>query len=140
MTKTPLVLLLSTLACACLPQAMAQSQATSCPALPQSARVHWESNESGSVCRAMDAEGRQIFGLMFTDEPMRLARNLREEEGMVGSHEVRWYRPRVAGDTSGERRVATLELEDGSYAQIWIDAGSEGQLEQAFSLAQALQL
>jgi len=131
---TSLGLLLGTFA----PAAMA-----TCPHLPQGTDVQWEesSGQSHRVCRAIDADGNQLLGVMFTEgKPLKLSRRNRVEEGTIGGREVHWYRPEIAQADAAEKRVTVLELSDDRYAQVWIDANDPEQLRRALNLAARLAL
>ena len=106
-------------------QAASASAQQACPALPDGSPLRWErqAGDGFDVCRAMDAEGRQVFGVMLTGKPtVRLQRSHRVEEGMIGRYEMHWYRPTIAQDTGLEKRITVVELDDGRYAQFWVDA------------------
>jgi len=117
--------------------------AADCPTLPQGAGVQWEETEGKShkVCRAIDQDGTQLLGVMFTDsEPLKLRRRNRVEEGWVGQHVVVWYRPEIAEAGAAEKRITVVELDEDRYAQIWLDANDPDQLRRAMNLAQQLYL
>ena len=78
----------------------------------------------------MDEGGTQLLGVMLTPQPtVNLRRRNRVEEGMIGPHEVHWYRPEIAEPGAEEKRVTVIELGKDRYAQIWVDANfKEGQL------------
>lgn len=121
----------------------AAAQDATCPGLPSGAGLHWEQQAGNgfSVCRALDAAGRQVIGVMLTGQPtVNLRRRYREEQGTVGAYEVHWYRPELAVDTGEKKRVTVVELGGGRYAQIWVDAGSEEELQNALGLARGLAL
>ena len=139
MNKTIAVLLSLPLAF----QAASASAQQACPALPDSSPLHWErqAGDGFDVCRAMDAEGRQVFGVMLTGKPtVRLQRSHRVEEGMIGRYEMHWYRPTIAQDTGLEKRITVVELDDGRYAQFWVDAEDPAQLQSALGLAEGIAL
>lgn len=117
--------------------------AEACPPLPQNTELAWE--ESGGsdfkVCRAIDAEGTQLLGVMFSTEPkLNPRRRNRVEEGRVGNHEVHWYRPEIAQPGAAEKRITVIELGKNRYAQIWLDANDPDQLRRAMDLARKLPL
>mgnify|MGYP003582931026 CR=1 FL=1 len=120
----------------------ASAQDAACPALPSGSNLHWEQKAGTgfTVCRALDGE-RQVLGLMLTAQPtVNLQRRNREEEGRIGAHEVRWYQPEIAAQTGERKRVTIVELGDDRYAQVWIDATSDDELQQLLSLAQGIAL
>lgn len=120
----------------------AAQDAAVCPSLPPGSNLHWEAKAGAGfiVCRALDGE-RQVLGLMLTSQPtVNLQRRNREEEGSIGAHEVRWYQPEVAAQGAERRRITIVELGDDRYAQVWVDASSEDELQQLLSLAQGIAL
>lgn len=123
--------------------ASASAQQAACPALPDGSPLRWERQAGAGfdVCRAVDAEGRQVFGLMLTAKPtVRLQRNHRVEEGVIGRYEMHWYRPAIVENTGLEKRITVVELDDGRYAQFWVDAEDPAQLQRALGLAQGIAL
>jgi hypothetical protein len=123
---------------------LAVAQSASCPALPEGSGLHWESTagDGFDVCRAVDDNGRQLLGMLFSQKKpgVELARNQRQEEDSVGRYTTRWYRPRIADAEVPEKRITVLELEDGRYAQVWIDADSSQSLQRNLALARAIAL
>jgi hypothetical protein len=120
----------------------ATAQDTACPALPAGSSLHWEAKtgDGFTVCRALDGD-RHVLGLMMLAKPtVNLLRRNRVEEGHVGVHEVRWYRPEIATQSGELNRVTVVELGEDRYAQVWIDAGSDEELQQLFALAGSLAL
>ncbi|GAB3514054.1 hypothetical protein MNQ95_01425 [Pseudoxanthomonas daejeonensis] len=116
--------------------------AAACPSLPAGSNLHWEAKAGNgfTVCRALDGE-RQVLGLMLTSQPtVNLLRRNREEQGTIGAHEVRWYQPEVAVQGSERRRITIVELGDDRYAQVWVDASNDYELQQLLSLAQGIAL
>lgn len=114
-----------------------------CPALPADTPLHWEQQASAAftVCRALNAEGEQVFGVMLTERPtITPRRRNREEEARIGAYEMYWYKPDLAVATSEEKRVTVIELGKGRYAQIWVDAPDAGALQHALGLAQSMAL
>ncbi len=114
-----------------------------CPPLPQEAGLHWQHSGSRNftVCRAVDEGGTQLLGVMLTPQPtVNLRRRNRVEEGIIGPHEVHWYRPEIAEPGAEEKRVTVIELGKDRYAQIWVDANDPDQLRRALAVAQALAL
>jgi hypothetical protein len=118
------------------------AQEVACPTLPDGSGLHWEAKagDGFTVCRALDGN-RQVLGLMLTAAPtVNLLRRNREEEGHVGVHEVHWYQPEIATQSDALNRVTVVELGEDRYAQVWIDAGSDEELQQLFGLAGGLAL
>ena len=91
--------------------------------------------------RSPEDEGeRQVLGVMLTAEPVtKLARRNREEQGRVGAHAVHWYLPDVAQDV-GRKRITVIELGEDRYAQVWVEASSDAELQQLLTLAQGIAL
>lgn len=130
---------IATFLLALLPLAASAQQA--CPQLPPDSGLQWDvqPGDGFRVCRAVDPEGRQVFGVMLTSKPtLNPRRRNREEEAVIAGREVHWYRPEVATAAGGERRVTVVELDDDYYAQIWIDAPDRLQLRQAMNVAEHL--
>jgi len=120
----------------------AAAQDTACPPLPAGSNLHWEQQAGDGfiVCRAMEGE-RQVLGLMLTGQPtVNLLRRNREEEGTIGGHEVHWYQPEIAVQTGERKRVTVVELGKKRYAQVWVDATSDAELQGLLSLAQGIAL
>jgi len=122
--------------------APAAAQEAACPTLPAGSNLHWQ-QQAGSgftVCRALDGE-RQVIGVMLTSSPtVNLRRRNRQEEGSIGGREVHWYQPEIAEQVGERKRVTIVELGDKRYAQVWVDATSDDELQQLLSLAQGIAL
>lgn len=119
----------------------AAAQDVPCPGLPSGSNLHWEhkAGDGFILCRALDGD-RQVLSVMLTETPVtKLPRRNREEEGWVGTHQVRWYLPDVAQD-AGSKRITVVELGDNRYAQVWVDASSDAELQQLLLLAQGIAL
>ncbi|MBB6366464.1 hypothetical protein FHR56_001577 [Xanthomonas sacchari] len=135
-------------AAAALPAAAAiAQQAQNCPPLPPQSTLQWSerSDKGFIVCRASDASGRQVLGMMLTarDPKIPLQRTLREEKGAIDGEQVYWYRPDLGGaDLPGlaSRRIAVAELKKGQFAQVWIDAADTQELQTLQSLVQGLDM
>jgi len=134
MNKTIAPLLLLGL-CALPGTLLAQS---ACPTLPSGRNLHWESQQGPDfqVCRALDGQGEQVLGLMFTRKKpnVQLSRNQRREEGWVGSHPVYWYQPPIAEGGAAQKRITVLELEDGRYAQVWVEGRDPSEIQARLQL------
>jgi hypothetical protein len=118
------------------------AQDVACPALPGGSSLRWEAKagDGFTVCRALDGD-RQVLGLMLTAKPtVNLLRRNRMEEGQIGLHEVRWYQPEIAAQSGELNRVTVVELGEDRYAQVWIDATSNDELQQLIALAQGIAL
>lgn len=122
--------------------ATAQDAAGICPPLPAGSTLRWEAKTGNgfTVCRALEGE-RQVLGLMLTRQPtVNLLRRNREEEGTIGTHEVRWYQPEIAAQGAERRRITIVELGEDRYAQVWVDASNDAELRQLLTLAQGIAL
>ncbi|AKC85769.1 hypothetical protein [Pseudoxanthomonas suwonensis] len=120
----------------------AAAQEAACPALPAGSHLHWQqqAGDGFTVCRALDGE-RQVLGVMLTSQPtVTLRRRYREEQGAIGLHEVHWYQPEIVAPTSERKRVTVVELGKKRYAQVWVDAASDDELQQLLSLARGIAL
>ena len=137
------IALLLPLAFGCL-SAYAQAVPSSCPGLPADAGLQWETQvgEGFNVCRAMNANGQQILGMMFTHKKpgVPLLRNQRQGEGSIGRYDVYWYRPTIADPDVVEKRVTVLELEDERYVQVWVEANSTEELQRSLALMRGINL
>ncbi|AJC47888.1 MULTISPECIES: hypothetical protein [Xanthomonas] len=135
-------------AAAALPAAAATAQqAQNCPPLPPQSKLQWSerSDKGFIVCRASDADGRQVLGMMLTarDPNIPLQRTLREEKGAIAGEAVYWYRPDVGGvelPNQATRRITVAELKKDQYAQVWIDAADAQELQTLQSLVQGLDM
>lgn len=119
-----------------LPTAVAQS--ASCPELPGTSGLSWETVDGPdfTYCKAM-LDGRQAFSVMLRAESdFRERRSLREGEPvMIDGHEVHWYRGEVL---NGLVRETLIEFKDDTTAHIVLRASTEEQLAQDRSLAEQL--
>ena len=110
-----------------------------CPRLPGNSGLSWEarSSEAGDFCRALFADGSEAFGLYVTQKRnVSLARRNRAERGYtIDGHQVIWYRTEIAASPGIEARETNLELSDGRYAHIWLQAASLAELPARLQLA-----
>jgi len=121
--------------------APAFAQSSGCPALPAGSALHWEQTGTDTllICKALDDQGNQAFGVMLTAEPsMDPKRHNREEKGVIDGKEMRWYRTEIANRPDAQTRVAVVELDKDRYAQIWIDADSPAALQASMTTAERL--
>ena len=111
--------------------------ATSCPQLPANAGLAWEarSTADSDFCRALRSDGSEAFGLYITAEPSfePNSRN-RQESGRIDGRDVVWYRAEIATDPGVQAREALLQLADGRYAHIWLQADSADALAADYQL------
>ena len=106
-----------------------------CPQLPAGAGLSWESQAMGDsdFCRALRSDGSEAFGLYITPDPsFEPRRSMAEEPGRIDGREVRWYRAEIASAPGIEARETLLELNDGRFAHIWLQAGSAQDLATTF--------
>lgn len=122
------------------PMSLAQSL-SGCPALPIGTGLHWEQSGSASlvICKALDAQGTQAFGVMLTSKEPDGPSGAREEKGRIDGHKARWYRSQIANRPDAQTRMAVIELDDDRYAQVWIDAPTAADLETRMATVSSLQ-
>lgn len=121
------------------PACLAQS-ASGCPSLPVGTPLHWEQNGTSSlvICKAFDAQGAQAFGVMLTDRKPDKPSGAREEKSEIDGHKARWYHSRIATRPGAQTRMAVIDLGEDRYAQVWIDAPSEADLEARMATVRTL--
>ena len=118
-----------------------------CPPLPPTSGLQWNELAGADylVCKAVNAEGRQLVGIMLTtrDPAMALARDRRAEKGQIQQEDFYWYKLDLGGrEVPGmeSRRVTVVELGKRRYAQLWIDGANNDELASMQSLVQAMDL
>ncbi|MCC4599486.1 hypothetical protein [Xanthomonas melonis] len=118
-----------------------------CPPLPPASGLQWNELAGADylVCKAVNAEGRQLVGIMLTtrDPAMALARDRRAEKGQIQQEDFYWYKLDLGGrEVPGmeSRRVTVVELGKRRYAQLWIDGANNDELASMQSLVQAMDL
>lgn len=117
--------------------------AAACPQLDASSGLSWEYSGSNGAdfCRALRADGSEAFGMYISKEPtFSPKRGNREESDTMGGREVQWYRAELAGQPGIEARETLVKLDDGRSAHVWMQAGSEGQLQEAFEVTRRIDL
>ena len=122
------------------PLAHAQ-QADECPRLPGDTALTWTQRSSDAflICRAIDADGREAFGLYLAgSSPFQPARANREERGVVAGREIRWYRGEVAADPTTLVRETLVPLDNGQVMHVWLHARTADQLQYNQRLVEAL--
>jgi hypothetical protein len=111
--------------------------ATSCPQLPANAGLTWEarSTADSDFCRALRSDGSEAFGMYITAQPSfePNPRN-RQESGRIDGRDVVWYRAEIATDPGVQAREALLQLADGRYAHVWLQADSTDALASDYQL------
>ncbi|HRN61821.1 MAG TPA: hypothetical protein PK743_01735 [Luteimonas sp.] len=121
--------------------ALAQSSAENCPELPAGSGLDWDVTENtGFVyCKAIRDNGSQAFAVMLRAESsFRGERQLREEEGVIDGHKVRWYRSEIVLQPGMLVRETLVGLGRRSTAHIVVRATSEDQLADNRRLAEGL--
>lgn len=112
-----------------------------CPQLPAAAGLGWEARSSadGDFCRALRSDGSEAFGLYITAQPSfePNPRN-REESSDVAGRSVVWYRAEIATNPGVQARETLLQLTDGRYAHIWLQADSVDALAAGYRLLGSL--
>lgn len=115
---------------------------TRCPTLPANSGLAWERMDGGdyTFCKAIrDADGHQVLAVMITGEaPFRPRRGNRIQEGRIDGVHNWWYRSELSGTVGVEVRETLVELDRSHVAHISLRGGSEQELSQAISLAEAL--
>ena len=111
--------------------------ATSCPQLPANAGLAWEarSTADSDFCRALRSDGSEAFGLYISAAPnFEPNPRSRQESGRVDGRDVVWYRAEIATDPGVQARETLLQLADGRYAHIWLQADSAAALAADYQL------
>lgn len=125
-----------------LGQAPAQAAEENCPELPAGAPLAWDvvNGPDFVFCKAISqADGSQAFSVLIGPDPVfRADRALRERDGVIDGHRVRWYRGDVATRRDVHVREALVELGRRSNAHIVVRAESEEQLAHNRQLAEAV--
>ncbi|MDQ2701825.1 MAG: hypothetical protein M3Y70_03210 [Pseudomonadota bacterium] len=106
-----------------------------CPQLPAGSGLIWDSRNMGDsdFCRALDANGTEVFGLFISPEPAFKPRGTnRAESSNINGHDIRWYRAEIATQPGVEAREALVELADGRQAHIWLQAPSSADLANGY--------
>jgi hypothetical protein len=115
--------------------------ATACPQLPANAGLAWEarSTADSDFCRALRSDGSEAFGLYITAQPS-FEPNPRngKESGRIDGRSVVWYRAEIATDPGVQARETLLQLADGRYAHIWLQADSADALAIDYQLVGSL--
>ncbi|WP_024889842.1 hypothetical protein [Luteimonas huabeiensis] len=122
------------------PCALAQAPGD-CPTLPADAGLDWtrRASEAFLICRAVDADGREAFGLYLAERsPFEPRRTAREERGTVAGQDVHWYRGEDAADPAKLVRETLVTLEDGRVMHVWLHARDRDQLQRNQQLVERL--
>ena len=124
----------------CLPLPALAQVPNTCPELPASSGLSWESSagEDFLYCKAVREDGHQAFSVMLRAEsPFRERFALREEKGRIDGHNVRWYRGRLANEDAIVRETL-IELDDDLTAHIMLRVENQQQLADSLRLAETL--
>jgi hypothetical protein len=99
--------------------------------------LSWEarSTADSDFCRALRSDGSEAFGLYISDKPNfePNPRN-RQESGRIDGRDVVWYRAEIATNPGVQARETLLQLADGRYAHVWLQADSTGALAADYRL------
>lgn len=138
MTK-PLLVLPLLLAVAGTAHGQSAPAKTPCPSLPADVQLSWthKSNDQGDFCRAIRADGSEAFSVYLAPHsPFQPRRSARAEQSKIDGKDVHWYRSELPLTAGAVARETVLNLPDGRVGHIWIQAGSEDQLQQTFQQAE----
>lgn len=116
-------------------------EANACPQLEASTGLSWEyrGGDGADFCRALRADGSEAFGMYISKKPtFSPKRSDREESGAIGGQQVQWYRAELAGQPGVEARETLVKLHDGRTAHVWMQAGSQDQLQQTFQVTRGI--
>ncbi|QDH69689.1 hypothetical protein [Marilutibacter alkalisoli] len=122
--------------------AQAQDVQGGCPALPASTGLTWEYQNVGDAdfCRALREDGSEAFGMFISKDPaFSPKRSDRAEEGVIDGRKVTWYRSELAGKPDIIARETLLELGKNRTAHIWVQVGSQEQLQETYRQASSLE-
>lgn len=140
--NTPLRRLATCLGVALFCAAPAHAQeSTACPTLPANSTLQWEEvrNPDLLFCKAINADGAQQFTVMVSrDSPFKPVRSQRAEAGNINGQNTWWYRTEIATRPDLLAREAAIELADGNIAYFNVQAGSDADLQQAYSTVSGL--
>ena len=113
-----------------------------CPTLPANSGLGWDmiGGDGYTFCKAIrDEDGRQLLAVMITsDASFRPRRADRVQETVIDGERNWWYRSELSGTVGVEVRETLVELDRRHVAHISLRGGSEQELAQAMSLAEAL--
>jgi hypothetical protein len=99
--------------------------------------LSWEarSTADSDFCRALRSDGSEAFGLYISAKPNfePNPRN-RQESGRIDGRDVVWYRAEIATNPGVQARETLLQLADGRYAHVWLQADSTDALAADYRL------
>lgn len=113
----------------------------SCPRLPAGSTLQWQEirNPDLLFCKAMDANGNQLFSVMVSREsPFDPQRGNRAESSSINGQSTWWYRTEIATRPSVLAREAMIELANGDVAYFNVQADSDTGLQQAYATVSTL--
>lgn len=121
--------------------AQAQTVAV-CPSIPATTGLTWEHRPAGDAdfCRAMRVDGSEAFAVFIARKaPFKPLRSDRAETGTIDGREIYWYRSEIAGKPGTESRETLIELADGRFAHVSMQAPSADALGEALTQTRNLQ-
>jgi hypothetical protein len=128
------------LCCAFATTAQAES-GLPCPSLPASTGLAWQKLDGAdfTFCKAMSADGQQVFAVMLGREAgFKARRSNRVGQAEVDGHAVEWYRGENAGAQALEVRETLVDLGQDRSAHISLRAGDAEAAEAAMRQAESL--
>jgi len=129
------------LALAGVAHAQSQGDVVACPQLPADSGLAWQHKAAGNadLCRALRADGSEAFGLYIAGEPsFKPGRANRAEKATIDGREVQWYRSEIANRPQVQARETLVGMPDGRVAHVWVQAGSQTQLDETMNQMQQL--
>ncbi|GAB3090043.1 hypothetical protein [Lysobacter terrae] len=120
--------------------AAAAQDAGACPYLAADTGLTWEHRGSADsdFCRALRQDGSEAFGMTIAKaSPFKPKGGNRAERVNIDGREVTWYRTEIAG-TKIQARETVVQLPDGRFAYMWVQAASPDQLNQVLQQTQSM--
>ena len=105
--------------------------ASACPVIPASSGLTWEHRPAGDAdfCRALRADRTEAFAVFIARKaPFKPQRSDRAETGTIDGREIYWYRSEIAGRPGVQSRETLIELADGRFAHVSMQAPDAGAL------------
>lgn len=121
--------------------AQAQTVAV-CPSIPAASGLTWEHRPAGDAdfCRAVRADGTEAFAVFIARKaPFKPVRSDRAETGTIDGREIYWYRSEIAGKPGVQSRETLIELADGRFAHISMQAPSADDLGEVMGQTRNIQ-
>ena len=116
-------------------------ESASCPKLPAGSTLQWQEirNPDLLFCKAMDANGNQVFSVMVSREsPFDPRRGNRAETSSINGQNTWWYRTEIATRPNLLAREAVIELANGDVAYFNVQADNDASLQQAYATVSTL--